>query len=1262
MGNQTHSIAGNDAARLLTRAFCFTLLVTCGFGRVHAATPAIIWHSQPVRPGEAVMVYGGPFDEVAEVTLAGPDKRTVKPLKTVEECLTFVYPADWPLAAFSAEIANGTSPPTTIRVNAADVWWLQGDTEAGASPGGWLRAFGRSIGYNKQCRLELQNGDRVLQLPATQFDLYSLRVELPAKLPAGEYAVHLNNGLDAQTVFAGNVTIAPQQESWPADVFNVCDYGAIANDTNDDSRAVHAALQAIRENNGGVLYFPRGRFGMRGTLELPPHTLLRGAGLELTQIYWLDNDHPAGPLLTGMHHFGVEEIFLVAANIDQGIVATAPQPADDWRNEHILFRRVRARFLHTDAGAEEGFRRSQTGGKALQIEGDFVRIVDCDFYFSKGDSVIRGRRMLVSGNRFVGPQCGYVGGEYAIFENNNSEGRGMSFANGSRCFYFHGNRLGAVYGDGDRETFTFDGGDHGYADTVVSTSDRQIQLKPGAWRHGADVWIGRPVYILGGKGAGQLRFISRIDGRNIEIDRPWDIQPDADSYFVIALIRSKLLFLDNHDRDGSMFALYGGAADVVIAGNSFERCGGLHAHGMQKANTPEPSWFVQFLENRIVEGNSVRGPFSYIVPAADSWLGYFDRGIRKPLTYPLNRVGVVRRNVLENNAFLDSHGRVRYLLMENNTVRNADKGVVIAADVQHAILRGNRFENVVRPYNVNDDVMIPAVDRLLAGLSAVKTLHGDLPDNWEQIVAQAEALADRQLPEPDAAAAVADVLKQAVQAIAVQFADRPIPPATLAALLGFDLSQDTPWLFSRLARTGNTKARVPLHFQYPSWSLPAKLTARTDGFNGWEIRIDCPAELTPGEQAVCDLWITRPDRPVTMFTLPVEYHLSGDGWQFTLREEYTWGQLNVTDLLIAGPFKNASGKALDTEVHPPEIRLDVTASYDTLDGSRPWVPVHANDNGKVDLCDVFANTEMATAHAVAVVRSVRPLQVKVAGGGKNSLVFVNGKRIGSSARRDTARCVDLHAGDNLLHLISSHGSGAWPIAFNLTAVDPLQPGELQVVPAEKLAGLLASAAGERIPQGNTIANSLGLNWTLLYSDDFNRQRLGTGWTCRSPSYMSQNLRIVDGTLTPDSGWGYLTFDHSVAPPVRIEFDMLPQGNMGGALLCPQGLSWRNLWGNLSGRGYLLSLGWHDAKNNRVLRDTENAIVDDAGKPPQPDKWHHVTAQFVPPRCQLYVDGQLTLDYTDSDFLSALDRVGLFTIGGHRFDNVRIYTTEPPTQP
>jgi len=1201
-----------------------------------AAGPAVVWVSQPVAPGEAVMVYGGPWTNVTAVEVEGPEKRTVSPLKVTDDCVTFIYPKEWPLAAFAARVAGGNGA-AELRVNAPDIWWLQGDAGKSATPGGWLRAFGRCIGYNGKAFLEFRDrAGKTLKLVSKESDLYALRVDLATDFPAGAYEVFLNNGLDGRTVPVGKIEVVPPHEPWPEKVFDVVAYGAVANDGNDDTRAICAALADIAKNSGGVLYFPRGRFGMRGELALPPGTLLRGAGMTLTQLYWLDEDDPKGALLSGTRDFGIEEIFLAAANIDDGIVVTRPAAEDTWKNANILLRRVRARFLHTDTtSGEESFRRSRSGGMPLRVGGDFVRVIDCDFYFSKGESSLHGDYLLAVGNRFEGPGCGYLGGRNVIFEGNNHEGRGMSFANGSRGVYLKGNRIGGVYGDGDRETFTFDGGDATYSDTAVSASGLTLTLKPSGWRHGVERWIGEPVYIVGGRGAGQMRFITKIEGQTVTIDRPWDIAPDAESYFAIALVRSRLLFVDNNDRDGNPFALYGSACDVVLSGNKLERSGGLHAHGMFKGS-PEPSWFVQFLGNQILEGNAVRGPFSYVVPAADSWIGFFDRGIRRPLTYPQNRVGVMRRNVLHGNAFLDAHGRVKGMLMENNLVKNADRGIVIESSVQDATLRGNRFENVTRPLVIHDQVQVSPADRLSAGLSAAQVaLKAELPDTWKGFVEDAEALSAKALPEDEAARAAAGILERAVRALSDRMGGRPAPAATVSALLGLDLAQSNPWLLGRIASGKVSAVKTPLEFQYPAWGLPATLSSKVRGIEGWQIAGDPAVKLEPGKRAAYTFNITRPGRQPVLCGFAAEYTVAGNGWTLRFGEKYAFDSLDVTEFLVAGPFKNRSGKGVDTEVHPPELRLDVTQSYDTLDGRRPWALLKADEKGAVDLCKVFKNTEVATAHAVAVVRAARPLQVKVEfGSNQDNLLCVNGERVGSSARRDAVggRTVDLRQGDNLIQLISSHASGAWPVKVALTAVDSAQPEDLRVIPAEELAALpLLAARGEKIPEGKALPESMGIDWKLTYSDDFNRLRLSGLYDGRHPLHWpDRSIRILDGALV---GAARIALKLKAPPPVRVEYDVPAVNHRAKTWLAfaPEGAS-------------AVIQDWQEAfaKKAAISLDKVNGAV-------QGDT-AHVVAMFTREACRLYIGGRLCLEVKDTEWIGAMDEL---TFSG-TLDNLRVY--------
>ena len=45
-------------------------------------------------------------------------------------------------------------------------------------------------------------------------------------------------------------------------VFNVCDYGAVANDGKSDREAVLRAIADATRNNGGIIFFPRGRYDL----------------------------------------------------------------------------------------------------------------------------------------------------------------------------------------------------------------------------------------------------------------------------------------------------------------------------------------------------------------------------------------------------------------------------------------------------------------------------------------------------------------------------------------------------------------------------------------------------------------------------------------------------------------------------------------------------------------------------------------------------------------------------------------------------------------------------------------------------------------------------------------------------------------------------------------------------------------------------------------------------------------------------------------
>lgn len=120
-----------------------------------AASPQIFWASDPVRPGETVLLIGEGLSTEAVVEIAqveriepaAPSWTTVKPLQAGPRSAKAVVPADWKMGLFACRVRIGDAVSNQLLVNAPDPWWWQGDGGQTASPGGRLRVFGKSLNF-----------------------------------------------------------------------------------------------------------------------------------------------------------------------------------------------------------------------------------------------------------------------------------------------------------------------------------------------------------------------------------------------------------------------------------------------------------------------------------------------------------------------------------------------------------------------------------------------------------------------------------------------------------------------------------------------------------------------------------------------------------------------------------------------------------------------------------------------------------------------------------------------------------------------------------------------------------------------------------------------------------------------------------------------------------------------------------------------------------------------------------------------------------
>lgn len=681
-----------------------------------ADAPVITWASDPVRPDETVVLFGEGFSgdcvvelgqmpdapttvPAADMAIAPERWEKITPLQASQQCLKCVVPKAWSPGVWACRVRCGDQVSDPVVLNAPEPWWFNGDGGEVASPGGWLRVFGKSLklGGDGQAVLRADDG-RTLTLKPAEVDDYAMKLALPADMAAGDYTLWVHNchGGAAAWRSAGNVTIR-SAVAWPKEVFNVKDFGP------RPGEALLAALKKAEAKGGGIVYLPRGRYPVKQSLIIPPRTILRGEAMNLVSLYWPDFDEPPKELISG-EDYGIESLSLYCQN-HQNVISAAPA------SKRFFARQVRIRancfFMIEDVGKDFRKRHGPVShtkcGAALLMRGRNFDITDCDIYASNYGLFIRGGQIgLVARNqiRYGGRGYRIEATDRLIFEDNLVTGANLLaigndiatfWSNYCRHIYYARNHVQQMFG-ADREMMTLDAGGGAYYGKIAAVDGVKLTLAEDPVFHDYAPkphtnWAGAAVQILDGRGAGQYRFVTAHAGRQWQVDRPWTALPDGSSRIAIAPFRGRNHFIGNTFEDGGPFQLYGAAHDTIVAANKGSRMDGflvwgLNPHGWGQ----QPSWGCQFLDNEILEGNGYGSrTASFGVVAADD-----------PKVYdgPMVRGAIFRRNVCDNNAGFQLGGATVDSLVEHCVIRDADVGLKIAPTTKGILLRENEFEKV----------------------------------------------------------------------------------------------------------------------------------------------------------------------------------------------------------------------------------------------------------------------------------------------------------------------------------------------------------------------------------------------------------------------------------------------------------------------------------------------------------------------------------------------------------------------------------------
>ena len=1267
-----------------TRFTWVILLLAVTLAPAHGAlgTPALFWYSDPVKPGEIALLQGDQISDqcrvdflrlgdgdagAAQAPPAGPGGTGVSPVQIapLQASITsvkFEIPPKLKEGIYATRLTSANGSTGWVYLNSPNIWWQQGDWGAEASPGGWLRVFGRCLSFGDKAKLVLRApGKAPVSLKLTRQECWSLSADLPANLPAAEYEVWVHNGYSGAAGWrsAGTTRVAAHEPFWKTDRFDITAYGAIPDDERDDTVALRQALAAAAANGGGIVYVPRGRFTLTGGLSLPKHVLLQGAGENLALLEWQDMAQPPDALIAGLDNFSVQDLSLYAINHRVGISAADAAHGGGQGNlwlRHVRMRLNRSLNVPADVAAQ---RQTTAAGPALQVGGANLQITDCDIYGDgEGLFLDAGPNSVVARNQVYTPSGGWSYGGGApnlIFEDNYFFGATVN--EGGDHEYCARNRVQHEY-RGYREMMVTDTGGGTYVGKVASCSGTQVVLADKIdWhnRHGFT--------ILSGTGTGQWRRIEKVEGQILTLDRPLDVPPDENSVVAVTSLLCQVLWVDNDTQDGAdAVCLYGVAYDCVVAGNTCARSTGYEVLGFNY-NGPAPCLYVQVLNNEITQGSGMKGPGS---GDGFTWLRVRsgDTAQVPGTTFgykgPMVRGTVVRGNVLRSNGNIAIVGSPADTVIDHNTVREAQVGISVSGGATGVLLWRNQLEGLDRPVTpaVNQAFAHPA-DLALAGMNtAERYLPQAPPAGWPEIRRRLVALQSEDPAGTQTVMGVQACLSDAGKALSAL--PGPLPANLVRSLFSLETNSN-PWAMAGYidANKGGDQY-LDLYLLSAAWAPPLEVTAQLAAPDTWRITAPPPLALKPGASAVrLRVGMNIPLRTWGVYRVPLTYTFKGAGWQLQATDSFTFGTGPIKDWAVVGPFRNETKSALDRAVHPPERSQDLSAEYDTPAGKLKWQTVTSPD-GAMKLKDLLGDGTRQVAYAVGVIRAAReiPVSLSATNGASGLAVFVNRQLALETQRGGEKRGpVTLAAGDNVVFVIISSLGAEWSFSVRVDPLVPVGPGELTVVPAAELSDVPAlQPAATPVPRGAGLPFAQGQDWRLVFADDFSWPRTGLDWDFVEGTWVPQPgvIRAVDGMAT-------MAYHGRVLPPARVEYDLRPlQGNyrrVMGVGFTPAGeAGGRCLWGATKGAGYFLTFGWHDDKANQVWRQEKSVLVSHDPPFPVDNKWQHVIVQFIPPKMEMYVDGKLALEYTDPNWLPDLDTISFYDWPTPaEITNVRIYS-------
>ena len=521
-------------------------------------------------------------------------------------------------------IGDGTSWSKPYLVNRPQTQWLYPQTQA---PGEPVRIFGRTFSWGHHLPAALAiirpaGGTNATSLRVAaqhhedgNTERWSLSAWLPPDLVPGEYELIVHGRHGGAYGWSDPLKLTVAQKTGVRRTVNIRDLGAKGDGLTDDTAAFEAALKQAA--SGGTLLLPTGTYALSKMLEIPDDIVIQGAGMHQTMIANLQAPSTEARTLTetrttfagrdllfGMRKFSLRDLTLRFMPANGSALRVGKDP--EWSDDVSLYR-VR---LET----QQDFGLAKDHGYCARpldiVKARRFSMVRCETYGPGGVSCERkvedslfSQNLFQTDRTWRGHGFKFWGAEHVIFEDNRLTGDTRGFVMQTHFGVNYQNFIAGntvertVLGGNAGETYLVEGSGYLYESRVVAATDTSLKTERWPKIRGLDAsaadCLGRFVVIARGRGLGQWRRVASCDpaARELRVDKPWRVMPDATSVVVVMNGLIDTVFVNNQEIDcGKGLYLYGaGAVNCVVDRHLCDRTMGVTLMTHDDRQSPDPA-------------------------------------------------------------------------------------------------------------------------------------------------------------------------------------------------------------------------------------------------------------------------------------------------------------------------------------------------------------------------------------------------------------------------------------------------------------------------------------------------------------------------------------------------------------------------------------------------------------------------------------------------------------------------------------------------